>query len=98
MTVHVVAHFTIDDMEGYLRYAHAFPAILADHGGRVVTYGDEPEVLEGAHAGGRMVVIEFDDEAAFRRWWESPEYRAIATDRIDATTTHSIVLVERPPS
>ena len=53
--------------------------------------------LEGEWADGRTVVLEFVSEAEFRSWWESPEYQAIATDRIEGTRTHSVVLVHAPP-
>ena len=95
--VHVIAHFTIDDPDGYRRYADAFLPALDGYDGRVVTVDDAVTTLEGEWPNGRTVVLEFSSEDEFRRWWESPGYRAIATDRIEATTTHAVVLVHAPP-
>lgn len=95
--VHVIAHFTIDDREGYLRYADAFLPVLEGYDGRVVTVDDAVTTLEGEWADGRTVVLEFSSEDEFRSWWMSPEYQAIATHRIEATTTHSVILVHAPP-
>lgn len=95
--VHVIAHFTIDDRDRYLRYADAFLPVLEGYEGRVVSVDDDVTTLEGEWAAGRTVILEFVSEAEFRSWWESPEYQAIAPDRIEGTTTHSVVLVHAPP-
>lgn len=96
--VHFIAQFTIDDPARYRIYEQGFFPILAAHGGRFVTYDDAPVVLEGSLAPGRTVIIEFDSEAALLGWWESPEYRELATHRHAGTTTHSVVMVHAPPS
>jgi uncharacterized protein (DUF1330 family) len=54
-------------------------------------------VLEGTHAAGRTVILEFDSETALLGWWESPEYRDLATHRHAGTTTHAVYVVHSPP-
>lgn len=95
--VRFVAHFTIDDPATYRVYEKGFFPILAAHGGRFVTYDDAPTVLEGTHAAGRTVILEFDSETALLGWWESPEYRDLATHRHAGTTTHAVYVVHSPP-
>ena len=93
-----IAHFTVDDPERYRVYEKGFFPILRAHGGRFLTYDDAPVVLEGAHAAGRTVLIEFDSEEALMGWWESPEYRELAAHRHAGTTTHAVCVVHSPPA
>lgn len=97
MSVHFIAHFTVDDAERYRVYEKGFFPILKAHGGRFVTYDDAPLLLEGERAAGRTVVIAFDSEEQCLGWWNSPEYQALAEHRKAGTTTHSICVVHDPP-
>jgi uncharacterized protein (DUF1330 family) len=97
-TVRFIAHFTVDDRDRYRVYEKGFFPILKAHGGRFVSYDDAPTVLEGAYEPGRTVILEFDSEAALIAWWESPEYRELATHRHAGTTTRSVVVVHSPPA
>ena len=94
--VHLVAHFTVHDPVAYRSYEQGIFPTLKAHGGRFVTYDDHPTVLEGSHAPGRTVIVEFDSEDACLAWWSSPEYAEIARHRRAATTSHSIVIVHTP--
>jgi len=96
--VQFIAHFTVNEPDGYRRYEQGFFPILRAHGGRFVTYDDQPVVLEGEWAEGRTVVIEFDTEGACLTWWNSPEYVELAAFRHAATTTHSITILHAPPA
>ncbi len=91
--VHFIAHFTINDADKYRVYEKGFFPILKAHNGTFVTYDDKVMVLEGTPAAGRTVVIRFESEAACMTWWNSPEYRELATHRHAGTTTHSISIV-----
>lgn len=95
--VHFIAHFTVNDRDGYRKYESGFFPILKSHGGRFITYDDSPLVLEGARADGRTVIIGFDSEEACLAWWNSPEYRELAAFRHASTTTHSIEIIHAPP-
>ena len=91
--VHFIAHFTINDADKYHVYEKGFFPILKAHNGTFLTYDDNVKVLEGTPAAGRTVVIQFESEAACMTWWNSPEYRELATHRHAGTTTHSISIV-----
>ena len=95
--VRFVAHFTIDDVDRYREYVSGFFPILEAHGGRFLTYDDAPLVLEGEHAPGRTVAIDFDSEEQLMGWWESPEYRALAEHRHASTTTHAVYVLHPMP-
>ncbi len=85
MTVYVVAQIRIHDRERYDAYAAAFMPVLIQYGGRLLAADEAPAVLEGEWGGGKLNIIGFEDEPAARRWMESPEYRAIAVDRLAAS-------------
>ncbi|MDX1709503.1 MAG: DUF1330 domain-containing protein [Rhodovibrionaceae bacterium] len=85
MAAYIVAHVKITDPETYERYRARTPDVVAAYGGRFVIRGSEPEVLEGAWAVQRLVVIEFPDKAAARRFYESPEYQEIVDLRRQAS-------------
>ena len=95
--VRFVAHFTVTDPDRYRVYEKGFFPILTAHGGRFLTYDDDVAVLEGRHAPGRTVLLEFDSEEALTGWWESPEYRLLAEHHHASTTTHAVYVVHAPP-
>ena len=95
--VHFIAHFTVNDADGYRQYEKGFFPVLKASGARFLTYDDNVRVLEGERPEGRTVIIEFPSEAALDGWWDSPEYRELAALRQAATTTHSISVVHAPP-
>ena len=95
--VRFVAHFTVVDPDRYRVNEKGFFPILKAHGGRFLTFADDVTVLEGEHAAGRTVLLEFDSDEALRAWWESPEYRELAEHRHASTTTHAVYVVHSPP-
>ncbi|WP_374470133.1 DUF1330 domain-containing protein [Phenylobacterium sp.] len=93
MTCYLVGRIAIHDRERYGRYAAAFLPVLKAHGGRLLASEETPEALEGEWDGRKLVLLAFEDRAAALRWAESPEYRAIAEDRI-AGSDAIVVLAE----
>lgn len=98
MTVHFIAHLTVNDPDRYRVYEKGFFPILKAHGGRFLTYDDAPTILEGERADGRTVLIEFDSEEACLAWWNSEEYQELAEHRKASTTTHAIQMVHPIPA
>jgi uncharacterized protein (DUF1330 family) len=82
MTVYGIANLTITDRATCNRYAPKFLPILRQYEGTLlVAADDQPNVIEGEWASEKIIVVSFDDEGAFRRWYDSPEYQAIVGDR-----------------
>jgi uncharacterized protein (DUF1330 family) len=52
---------------------------------------NDAETIEGTSAGERVVVIEFPDRAAFRSWYDSPEYQAIIGMRLGSTQGFAVL-------
>ena len=86
MSAYVIAEIDLHDPEQYARYVAAVPATLAAHGGRLIGRGAELTVLEGDWAPERVVLLEFADIDAARRWYASEEYTQARQLREGAAT------------
>jgi uncharacterized protein (DUF1330 family) len=99
MPAYVIASVTeAHDDEALAEYRRRNSAAVDAHGGRFVVRGGPVEVLEGDWSPLRIVVIEFDDAAAARAWYESDDYQEAVPIRQGASTTGLIVVegVEPP--
>ena len=74
MPAYVIVETDIHDPEQYDRYRAASPGAVHAGGGRFVARGGELAVLEGDWDPSRLVILEFADLEAAKRWYESPEY------------------------
>lgn len=81
MTVYAVGMITITDRTTYDRYRDAFMPVQRHYGGRLLAADESPRVEEGTWPHGKLILIAFDDEKAYRAWKDSPAYRKIAEDR-----------------
>jgi uncharacterized protein (DUF1330 family) len=94
MPAYVIASVTeAHDAEALAEYRRRNTAAVEAHGGRFVVRGGAMEVLEGDWAPLRIVIMEFDDVGAAKRWYASDEYQAAIPIRQGASTT-GIVVVE----
>lgn len=75
MTAYVIVETDITDPERYDQYKAATPAAIAAGGGRFLVRGGEHVVLEGDWQPTRLVMLEFEDLAAAKRWYESELYQ-----------------------
>lgn len=74
MPAYVIVETDIHDPEQYEQYRAASPGAVASGGGRFIARGGELAVLEGDWAPSRIVILEFPDLEAARRWYDSPDY------------------------
>jgi len=93
MPAYVIVETDIHDPELYERYKAASPAAVAGGGGRFVVRGGELAVLEGEWQPKRLVVLEFDDLEAAKRFYESEEYQEVKKLR-DGAASLNMVAVE----
>ena len=75
MPAYVIVETDINDPERYEQYKAAAPAAVAAGGGRFVVRGGDLAVLEGDWHPSRLVMLEFEDLAAAKRWYESEVYQ-----------------------
>lgn len=84
MSAYVIAHYDIHDFEMWSKYAQAvIPNIMAA-GGKVLTATNEFETVEGQPQQ-VIVVVEFEDMAAAKTFYESASYQAIISLRTEST-------------
>jgi uncharacterized protein (DUF1330 family) len=74
MPAYIIVETDIHDPEQYERYKQASPAAVAAAGGRWLVRGGELAVLEGEWTPKRLVMIEFEDLDAAKRFYTSPAY------------------------
>jgi len=91
MSVYVIAQGRIEDRKRLAEYvAKAIPTI-AQHGGRILAFDENPEVVEGELDYPRTVILEFESRETFSAWYDSPEYQAALPTRLESTTGRLIV-------
>ena len=93
MSAYVIADVQITDAAGYEPYRPLAAASIARFGGRFLVRGGKADLLEGAPAPARTVVIEFPDIETARRWYDSAEYQTALKIR-QAASTGRLILVE----
>jgi len=85
------ATIRISDHAEYQRYLDAYDEAFAGTGGEVLAVDDAPLRLEGTPLPGRIVLIRFPDEAAFRSWYDSDAYKRIVVHRHKAAVTDALL-------
>ena len=90
---YVVADIEVLDADAYEEYKRLSTAAADKYRGRWLVRGGEVSPLEGDAHPYRVVVIEFDDVDAARRWYDSPEYAEAKAVRQRAARS-SLLLVE----
>jgi len=92
MAAYVIAEVNVDDPDTYATYRAGVPATLEKYAGTFRVRGGKTETVEGGWEPGRIVVIEFADVAAAKRWYNSPEYQAILPNRLNASRGKLIIV------
>ena len=75
MPAYILAEIQVTDAAAYEPYRPLAAASIARFGGRFLVRGGKADLLEGAREPERIVVIEFPDADAARRWYHSEEYQ-----------------------
>ena len=92
MPAYFVVELDITNMERMAEYRAAVPATLAQYGGRFLTRGGATELVEGGPEPKRIVILEFANAAAVKRWYNSPEYQKILPGRLDNSTCRAFIV------
>lgn len=93
MPIYIMASIAVEDWDEYAKYQEGFLDVFSRYRGELLAVSDAPRVVEGEWPFTRAVLLRFPDEAEARRWYESPEYQAIAQHRWRASKA-SVVVVE----
>jgi len=93
MAAYFIADYEATNPAAMEPYRAAVPATISQYGGRYLTRGGATELLEGGPEPKRIVILEFADTAAAKRWYNSPEYQKILPIRL-ANSTGRVFIVE----
>ena len=92
MPTYLVVNSTIDDPELLDEYVQAAGATLGLVPLKVLAIDTASRTVEGEPPGPRTVILEFENEADFHTWYDSPEYQAIIGKRHAATTGFAVLV------
>ena len=93
MSAFIIVQVKVKDPQRYEAYKQMVPPSLEVYGGRFLVRGGAVENLEGEWNPARVVIIEFDDVATAKAWWDSPEYAEAKALR-QATAETEMIVVE----
>ena len=74
MPAYIIARVNVTDPEKYKGYQALTPNAIAKNGGKFIVRGGAISTLEGPEENSRVVVLEFEDAAAAKAFYDSPEY------------------------
>ena len=94
MAAYIFVSVDVTNDKAYDEYRKHVPGTLAKHGGKFLVRGGKYEQREGDWKPHRVVLLEFADMAAAKRWYESPEYQEILKIRLANSKTDLLLMVE----
>ena len=92
MSVYFVVQEEVHDQAQLDEYGAAAGPTMANVRGRALAVDNDVQAVEGQWHGTRTVILEFDDEDAFREWYDSPEYQAALPLRLEATDSRGALV------
>ena len=66
--------------------------MIEQYSGRFLARAGATELIEGGPEPKRIVILEFADKSAFKRWYDSPEYQKILPGRLDNSTSRGFIV------
>ena len=92
MPAYFIAEVDVTNPTAYETYRPLAGASIAQYGGKFIVRGGKTELLEGGPEPKRVVVIEFADTAALKRWYNSPEYQEALKIRLANSTSRAFMI------
>ena len=92
MPAYFVAEIEITNRAGFEPYRATVPTTIAQYGGRYLTRGSTVELIEGGPEPKRVVILEFADVAAIKRWYDSAEYQEILPLRLANSSGRAFIV------
>ncbi|MEZ5932884.1 MAG: DUF1330 domain-containing protein [Alphaproteobacteria bacterium] len=92
MASYILAQLDVHDPETFQHYRDKVAPLVEAFGGRYIVRGGEVTTLEGELAAPRLVIIEFADRAAARRWYDSEEYQEILPLRLKSAEGSAVIV------
>ena len=92
MPAYYIGEHANTDSAKFDQYLQETIPIIERCGGKYLTRAGSHQVIEGSWKPNRVVIIEFPDAAAFRRWYAAPEYQPLIAMRQQAGTDVMLLL------
>jgi len=92
MPAYIIATINVTNPEKYQEYVKLAGPASQKHGGRFLVRGGRKTALEGDIPFQRIVVSEFPDVEAAKKFYHSVEYQAARQKRLGAAEFHMIVV------
>ena len=92
MSAYIIAQINVTNPEKYQEYAKLAGPASAKHGGRFLVRGGTKTTLEGDIPYQRIVVTEFPDIEAAKRFYHSVEYQAAREKRLGAADFNMVIM------
>ena len=92
MPAYIIAQINITDPEKYQEYAKLAGPAGAKYGGRFLVRGGAKTTLEGEIPYQRIVINEFPDVEAAKKFYHSVEYQAAKAKRLGAADFNMVIV------
>ena len=92
MSAYFVVELEITNPAGMEPYRAAVGATIEQYGGRFLVRAGATELIEGGPEPKRIIILQFGDKAAFKRWYDSPEYQKILPGRLNNSTSRAFIV------
>ena len=95
--VHCVIDVTVHDDDAFQEYVRGHIPTITAHGGTFIIATDTPESIEGEWQPTLFLMHRWPSRAAFKRWYDSAEYKPWKAMR-QGCSTAKIILVDEVSS
>lgn len=93
MPAYFIGTIDVEDAETYNLYRSLNPTLVEAAGGKYIIKGKPVVTLEGEDFRSRMVMVEFANEAALRKFYDSPEYAKLRPLRHASATSSMAIII-----
>jgi uncharacterized protein (DUF1330 family) len=87
-----IAQIKINDQNEYEKYIERVDEVFNKFNGEYLAVEDSPKILEGNWKYTRTVLIKFESDEEFNKWYYSDEYQKILKHRLNAADCDSILI------
>jgi uncharacterized protein (DUF1330 family) len=92
MSAYFIANLKIHDQDEYQKYLIYVEDTVTKYHGKYLVVDKNPEILEGKWDYSRLVLIEFPDKEALKKWYHSAEYQDILKMRLSSADGDVIIV------
>jgi uncharacterized protein (DUF1330 family) len=92
MPAYIIAQINVKDPEKYQEYAHLAGPATVKYGGKFLVRGGAKTALEGDIPFQRIVVNQFENVEAAKRFYNSVEYQAAREKRLGAADFNMVIV------